>query len=496
MADAALSISDSLADNRERIAAIFNNCDDVLRMDYRFGERFDGAALVVYCKSLAQGFTDNLLHAALEALDDSCGESGVRKSLDEVVRFYENRGPSIRLFKLIDQLDQLEEAVMNGNLIILLDGWNKALVFDVFTVQRRTVKEPTSEAVINGPREGTIEELDKNIALLRVRLKTAQFKTELREFGRHTKLRVMIGYVEDRVNHVALIELKRRLSGWDLADLQDVMALRELIEGKVYSPFPQYRITERPDVAVNAMLEGRILLMADGSGTIVLCPTSFLDFFQTAEDYYQRTVITSIVRLLRLAAFIIALFLPSIYIALSTFHPEMIPTNLLLTILDTREGIPFPALLEALVMQFFFELLREAGIRLPRPIGSAVSIVGALIIGEASIRAGVASPIMTVIIALTGIASFSIPQYELAVALRILVFPLMLLANFWGGFGLMMGMIFILLHLTKLRSLDQPYMTPLAPMNPVLWLDMILRLPLKLRRKAGEQRRPGEAGAP
>ncbi|MDF2664103.1 MAG: spore germination protein, partial [Paenibacillus sp.] len=179
----------------------------------------------------------------------------------------------------------------------------------------------------------------------------------------------------------------------------------------------------------------------------------------------------------------------SLYIALSTFHPELIPSNLLLAMLDTREGIPFPAFVEAVLMQFFFELLREAGIRLPRPIGSSVSIVGALIIGDAAISAGIASPIMVVVVALTGIASFSIPQYEIAIALRILSFPLMIMAFFLGGFGLMIGFILILLHLTCLRSLGQPYLAPIAPLRPLQLFDVIVRAPLKERFRLSKRRK-------
>jgi hypothetical protein len=192
-----------------------------------------------------------------------------------------------------------------------------------------------------------------------------------------------------------------------------------------------------------------------------------------------RTVFASLIRILRLFAFFIALVLPSLYIALSTFHPELIPTVLLLTILDTREGIPFPAFFEALAMEVSFELLREAGIRLPRPVGSAVSIVGALVIGQAAITAQIASPIMVIIVALTGIASFAIPHYDMAIALRIVRFPLMIAAGILGGFGLMIGFLLILLHLTRLHTLGQPYLSSLAPIKFKNFRDIFIRIPLR-----------------
>jgi len=191
-----------------------------------------------------------------------------------------------------------------------------------------------------------------------------------------------------------------------------------------------------------------------------------VEFLQSVEDYYHRSAFTFLIRLLRITAFLIALFLPSIYIALSTFHPELIPTVLLLAITNTREGIPFPAVVEVIIMEFFFELLREAGIRLPQAVGSAVSIVGALIIGQAAIDSGIASPIMIVVVALTGIASFSIPQYNFAIALRLLKVPFILLAASLGGFGIMIGIFLMLLHLCSLRSLGQPYFDPIGPFRP------------------------------
>lgn len=232
-------------------------------------------------------------------------------------------------------------------------------------------------------------------------------------------------------------------------------------------------------MAAAALLDGKIIVLVQGTGGIMLCPGKFTEFFQSSEDYYQRTLISTMVRWLRIIAFVIALTLPSIYIALSTFHPELIPTVLLLAILNAREGIPLPAFFEALLMEFFFELMREAGVRLPRPVGSAVSIVGALVIGEAAISAGIASPIMVIVVALTGIASFSLPQYGMAISLRILRFPLMASAALLGGFGMMICLLFILLHLCKLRSLGQPYMASLMPLRLSDLKDVLLRIPLK-----------------
>nr|WP_269431703.1 spore germination protein [Bacillus sp. JCM 19034] len=251
------------------------------------------------------------------------------------------------------------------------------------------------------------------------------------------------------------------------------------MEDSTFSPFPQYRYTERPDTATAALLDGKIIVLVHGTGAMLICPALYLELFQSVEDYYQRSFVSTAIRLMRFIAVIIALTLPSVYIALSTFHPEMIPSILLLAIINTREGIPFPALIEAIIMLFFFELMREAGVRMPKPVGQAVSIVGALIIGEAAIQAGIASPIMVVVVALTGISSFAIPQYNLATAYRILQFPLMFLAATLGGFGIMVGLLLILLHLSSLRSLGVPYLAPFAPLRPQKLRDAFIRVPIR-----------------
>jgi hypothetical protein len=265
--------------------------------------------------------------------------------------------------------------------------------------------------------------------------------------------------------------------------------VEEWIEDSSYTPFPQYRYTERTDNAAAALLDGKILVMVENTPMILICPSVFIDFFGTSEDYYVRTAFATLIRMLRLFAFFIALTLPSIYVALSTFHPELIPTVLLLAILDTREGIPFPALIEALIMEVTFELLREAGIRLPRPVGSAVSIVGALVIGQAAITAQIASPIMVIVVALTGIASFAIPHYDMAIAIRVIRFPLMLAAGFLGGFGLMIGYLLLLLHMTRLHTLGQPYLSSLAPLKIKNLRDIFIRIPLSYLMKSPRNRK-------
>jgi spore germination protein KA/spore germination protein len=398
----------------------------------------------------------------------------------DVINFFSRHGVSAQNANLIDSFEQAVDNILQGHIVLFFDGWDNVLSYSqAYQINMRDVTEPVTESVVKGPREGTVEQLQRNIGLLRNRLQNSHFKIEKFRAGGTTRTEVAFGYLEGTVDKETLTEFKKRIESAKNGDVLETAYIEELIEDSTYSPFPQYKSTERPDVAVSNLLEGKIIVMVQGTGTILICPGLFTEFFQASEDYYHRVVFSSFIRLIRVAAFFIALTLPSIFIALTTFHPELIPTNLLMAILDTREGIPFPAFLEVLIMIFFFELLREAGIRLPRPVGSAVSIVGALIIGEAAINANIASPATVILVALTGIASFSIPNYDIAIGIRLLQFPLMVLAAVLGGFGIMIGFLLIMLHLTYLRSLGQPYFSPLTPLRPKQILDVLIRASLK-----------------
>ncbi|WP_372629476.1 spore germination protein [Cohnella sp.] len=472
-------ISDQLDDNIGHIEAIFAKNSDLVFRHWSYGPDLRHKACSVYYETLMQGEIINYMKSSLQDLVAHEVGPGTTITPENVISFFEKNGVSEKKAELLDHLDQAVEQITSGNIVIFFNQWNRALVYRSLTIESRPISEPANETVVQGPRESTVENLQKNIGLLRVRLTTPKFKTVAISGGGETKTRVIYGYVEGAVDPEALQEFEKRINQIGQTEILETSFIEQLIEDSTWSPFPQHRYTERPDTAVAALLAGKIAILVQGTGSILLCPGLFVEFFQSSEDYYQRTVYSSMIRWLRIVAFALALTLPSIYIALSTFHPELIPTVLLLTIIDTREGIPLPAFFEALIMEFFFELLREAGVRLPKPVGSAVSIVGALVVGEAAINAGIASPIMVIIVALTGIASFTIPQYNIAIALRILRFPLMVSASVMGGFGIMIVFLLILLHLCKLRSLGQPYLAPAAPFRLSEFRDVVVRAPLK-----------------
>ncbi|MGJ9385972.1 spore germination protein [Salipaludibacillus sp. CF4.18] len=473
-------ISPNLAESKNSIDKLFSNCEDLKIFHWQYGPELTHSAMSVYFDTLVQEKSVNYMKETMQDLvPHEIGPATLVQPKD-VIRFFSCHGISAQNAVVIDHFDEAVNNILQGHILIFFDSWEKALSYSqAGQLNVRDVAEPTMESVVKGPREGTVEQLKRNIGLLRYRLANPNFKIEKLYGGGETRTEIAFGYLEGRVDQETLSEFKKRIQRAKEGDILETGYIEELIEDSTYSAFPQYRSTERPDVAVSSLLEGKIIVLVEGTGMILICPGLFTEFFHASEDYYHRVVFSSFIRLLRIGAFLMALSLPSIFIALTTFHPELIPTNLLMTILDTREGLPFPAFLEALIMIIFFELLREAGIRLPKSIGAAVSIVGALIIGEAAINANIASPAIVILVALTGIGSFSMPHYNISITIRLLQFPLMVLAAFLGGFGIMIGFILIMTHITNLRSLGQPYFSPLTPFRPKQLLDVLMRAPIK-----------------
>ncbi|RAP77284.1 spore germination protein [Paenibacillus montanisoli] len=473
-------ISELLSDNLTYLEHIFANSDDIMFLRWSYGPDLQHSACSVYYKSLVQDKSANYMKSSLQDLVTHEVGPATTVTPQDIIKFFGQHGVSEKTASLLDDMDTAVEHISKGHIVIFFDHWNHALTYDAISVETRQVTEPVVESVVQGPRESTVENLQKNIGLLRLRLKTPKFKIVTFQAGGDTQSDVAYGYVEGAVDPGILQEFQQRVEQIKQLEILETSYIEQIIEDSTYSPFPQHRYTERPDVAVAALLDGKIAVMMQGTGSILLCPGLFTEFFQSSEDYYQRTIISTLIRWLRIVAFVMALLLPSIYIALITYHQELVPTVLLLAIIEARERIPLPAFFEALMMEFFFEMLREAGVRLPKPIGSTVSIVGALVIGEAAITANIASPIMVMIVASTGIASLTIPQHTIGIALRILKFPLMLSAGIMGGFGMLICMYLILLHLCQLRTLGIPYLAPLAPLRIAELRDVIMRTSLKV----------------
>jgi len=456
-----------LQQNEQQLRSIYSNCSDIVYRSFLIEGQTK--ANLVYIEGLADSsaIEANIIAPLMQEAEGKAYEIG---QLAE-------RKISASQAKPFSTFQECIEYLSNGLPILLRDQEATGLAFGLNKWEKRTIDEPVAESSIRGPREGFTETLRTNTSLIRRIIKSPALKTETMKIGGYTQTNVVIAYIEGLVEGALVEEVKSRLERIRIDGILESGYIEELIEDMPYSPFPQLLTTERPDVTCANLLEGRVAIMVEGTPFVLIAPVTLFSFMQSAEDYYQRFWVSTAMRWLRYLFTLIALLLPSLYVAILTFHQEMVPGSLLISMAASRESVPFPALIEALIMEVTFEALREAGVRLPKQVGSAVSIVGALVIGQAAVQAGLVSAPMVIVVAITGISSFMIPRYTAGIAIRLLRFPLIFLAGSLGLLGIMMGLIAIVIHLSSLRSFGVPYLSAVAIPQKKELKDVLVRAP-------------------
>lgn len=373
--------------------------------------------------------------------------------------------------------DELILALLSGEAIMLVDGLSQALIIGSKGWESRSPDEPPSEQNVRGPRDGFVENIRTNIVSIRRRIKDPNLAIDTTKLGRRTKTDVAVVYLKGVINEDIVSEVSKRLKTIDIDGIIESGQVEQIIQDRKWTPFPQVIATERPDKVVAAILGGRAVILVDNTPFALVVPVTISMFMNSVDDYYDRTVITSTIRATRYISFFISSSLPAAYLALVSFHPGMIPARLALSITATRMGLPFPAFIETLLMEFVLEVLQEAGVRLPKPVGQTVSIVGGLVIGQAAVQAGLVSPILVIIVALTAVSSFSIPSYTFGLTSRILRVPLIAAASLWGFYGLIMAWIFLLIHLASIRSFGVGYLEDFSPYKLHDLKDTVVTLP-------------------
>lgn len=470
--------TDSLDINIKKVKEILKDCDDVVYKEFVVGEEQKLRFTLVYIDGMVS--TDLINLSVLETLMIEARKVApdapkYRDKIYELVRY--GNIPASEL----SETEDLDEAILNiliGDAMLFIDGVSTLITIGAKGWPTRSVNEPSTESVIRGPRDGFVETFRMNTALVRRRIRDPRLKLKQMRIGRRSKTDVGIFYIEDIVREELLNEVIRRLESIDIDAILDSGYIEQLIEDDPYSPFPQISLTERPDHVVAELYEGKVVVLVDNTPFALIIPATLNSMFQSPEDYYDRWIIATVLRLIRFAASFIAMLLPGLYIALTSYNPGIIPTKLVLSISATRQGVPFPAAIEAFIMELTLELLREAGIRLPAPIGNTIGIVGGLVIGQAAVQAGIVSPIMVIVVAVTAIASFANPSYNLSVGFRMMRFALMVAAAVLGLYGLTLGFILIITHLARLKSFNIPYLEPFVAMRPNELKDTIFRTPL------------------
>ncbi len=390
--------------------------------------------------------------------------------------------PATNELESTTSLRQVIRNILSGSAVLLLDGHREAFLNNARGWERRKVEEPLTESVVRGPRDGFCETLCVNSALIRFRLKDPKLRLRHLVVGQRSQTDIYVMYIEGIIDPRIVEDVLNRIDSINADAVLESGFLEHMIEDSTWSPFPQMQNTERPDKVVANLLEGKVAILVDGTPFALIVPTVFAQFYQSPEDYYERFYIASLVRVIRFISLNLSMLLPSIYISFSSFHPEMIPSRLVMAMTAGRSTVPFPSLVEAFIMETAIEILREASARLPRPIGPTIGIVGALVIGTSAVKAGLVSPVMVIIVALTTIASFTSPSYSAAIATRVLRFPLMIMAGIFGLYGIMLFLLLVTVHLASLKSFGVTYFSPLSPLNLKGLKDFIIRVPLQLMK--------------
>ncbi|ACX63886.1 spore germination protein [Paenibacillus sp. Y412MC10] len=469
-------LSTHLKENLETLSLLLNDPSDLTTKVLQVGGVSYTSAIV----SL-EGLSDQLLikEQIIQPIQHNPEQyASSMKDVRHVLHEIENRMISLQITNRTRRWDEVIPVILSGDTILMLEGTDEVLLIKTRKWPGRSIEEPQTEALVRGPRVGFTESIYTNISLLRRHIREPNLTIDPHTIGRRSNQSLVVVYIKGLTNPELIEEVNRRLKSLDLDYAPESGMVEQWIEDSFLSPFPQILNTERPDKVTSALLQGKVAILLDGTPFVLLLPFTFISLLHSPEDYYERWSIGSLIRLLRLVAIGITLFLPALYIAILSFHPGMIPFKLVFSIAASREGVPFPAVIEALLMEVTLELLREAGIRLPKPIGQTIGIVGGLVIGEAAVQAGIVSPIMVIIVALTAISSFAIPSYSAGISFRMLRFAIMIAASFLGLYGIVLTFIMICIHLMRLHSFGIPYLSPIAPSVQHDWKDMFIRVPV------------------
>ncbi|WP_240545833.1 spore germination protein [Paenibacillus artemisiicola] len=469
-----MNVSDTITDNEKIFKNMFQNCSDIIFRDIKFMDR--QRVLFIFVDGMIN--TDLITTNVLKPLMYNGLPQGLG-TIDSIAKMCDQELFSVLQTKKLSNIEEIAARILKGSIAILADGENTALLADVAKFETRAIEEPFNEASIRGSKEGFTELLRMNTTLLRRILATPRLKFESFTLGELSQTDVVIAYIEGNVSTPVLNEVRNRISCIQLEAVLESGYIEESIEDTHLSPFPQMLVTERPDNVAAGLLKGKVAILSNGSSCVLLVPMTFWEGLQAPDDYYERFLFSSMVRWIRYIFALLSVIFPSIYIALTNYHMEMVPTKLMMTIAALRERAPFPTLIEVFIMEFTFEGLREAGIRLPKQIGPLVSIVGALVIGEAAVRAGIISAPIVIVVAAAGISSFIIPHIRFAYPLRILRFPLLILSGTFGLFGLGVGIFAIVIHLVQLSPFGTPYLSPVTPLRAHKLKDTLMRWPRK-----------------
>ena len=469
-------VSANLRENEKYLRSRLENCSDILIRPMRLGDKHKVDCLMVYIEVAVS----NMM------LDDSALGKMINHfweiSPEDIQEFVRHNSLGIADVKKLENLDESIDAMLAGNAVFFIDGYDKAMKISSKGYPSTGVMEAESEKVLRGSREGFSDSVKSNSALIRKRLRDTRLKVEEYKIGVRSHTLTQVLYMDDLVHEGLLEEVKERLEEFQIDGILDSGMLEQLTEDVWYSPFPQYQTTERPDRAVQEILNGKVVILCDNSPEALILPGNFSSFMESSEDWYHRFEMASFLRILRYLAVIMATVLPGLYLAVIRFHTQILPSALILSFAEAREGVPFSSVVELIFLELAFELIREAGVRVPGSLGNAIGIVGGLVIGQAAVEANLVSPIVVMIVALTALGSMTVPNEELAAAFRLVKYGFLILGGYLGIFGIVLGVYLIIGHLAGLISFGIPYLVPFIKKEQKGSRgEGILRVPLRKR---------------
>lgn len=433
---------------------------------------------------------NEILYIYLESVSSDDKISGfLMKDLSKYVNNQkEIKTPLINLLKnsilnshlsIIDTYEQVFYNLSSGYTIIFINGEKNAIAIETKSILDRSISEPSMESTIRGPRDCFTENNATNIGLIRKRIKDPNLWFKETKIGKRTKTKINIVYIKNIANIKKVKFLENKLKKINIDGIIDSGYIREFLTQNSLSAFPEFRSTERPDVATAELLEGKILIMVENTPQVLITPGLFIDFFHTSEDYYQKPINITFTRILRIIGFFITLCTPGLYVALTTFNQTIIPYELLISLSIQRNGVPFPTSLSIFIMMIVFEILREADIRLPNAMGASISIVGALVLGDAAVSAGIVSPIVIIIVAITSIGSLIFNDIDFVNAIRLWRLIFLIFSTVLGIPGFVIAGIIFTINLCSMESNGIPYLTPISPFYPKAQIDVITRFSKK-----------------
>ena len=446
-------VSTDLKQNIEEMENYFHDCADIKKKQMKLGKNQDTACYLTFIE-VSVDMGTSALGETLKYLN------GLTR--DEILQTLQENALGISDATYFPTIEEAVSGLLTGEAILFVDGFDQAVKIPDDGYPNMGITEADSEKVIRGSNEGFCDSVKQNAALIRKRIRSPRVKVRELKAGLRSNTNVYLVYVEDLAHPKLVQEIEKRLKDFTIDGVLDSGVLEQLAEKKWYSPFPQFQTTQRPDRASMAILEGRVIVMSDNSPIALILPTDYNSFIRTSDDYYSRFEIATFGRILRYLASFFAMTLPGFYLAVTNFHTQILPTTLLLSFAEARQGVPFPAVVEVLIMELSFELLREAGVRLPGAMGNTIGIVGGLIIGQAAVDANIVSPMVVIVVAFTALCSFAIPNEDFATAFRLLKFAFIGLAAALGFYGFLLGILVLLIHLAQLESFGVPYLMPVV----------------------------------